>query len=134
MRHGHRHTHRRTLAPHTKPSRAVAQDLEGLQALFETMHVPVGTPALYCDNRAACHLTAGSSEWRTKALVDKIMGVKSLIQYATMCEFMLVPTEEEEIEAEDELEAMIDALGQADFEEEELVLFRDEDILGVLKE
>ena len=28
---------------------------------------------------------------------EKLKGVKSLIQYATMCEYMLVPTEEEEI-------------------------------------
>ena len=27
---------------------------------------------------------------------EKLKGVKSLIQYATMCEYMLVPTEEEE--------------------------------------
>ena len=27
--------------------------------------------------------------------VEKLKGVKSLIQYATMCEYMLVPTEEE---------------------------------------
>ena len=26
---------------------------------------------------------------------EKLKGVKSLIQYATMCEYMLVPTEEE---------------------------------------
>ena len=34
---------------------------------------------LYCDNRAAVHLSSGSSEWRTKALVNRILGVKSLI-------------------------------------------------------
>ena len=28
---------------------------------------------------------------------EKLKGVKSLIQYATMCEYMLVPTEEEDI-------------------------------------
>ena len=27
--------------------------------------------------------------------IQKLKGVKSLIQYATMCEYMLVPTEEE---------------------------------------
>ena len=27
--------------------------------------------------------------------MEKLKGVKSLIQYATMCEYMLVPTEEE---------------------------------------
>ena len=31
--------------------------------------------------------------------MEKLKGVKSLIQYATMCEYMLVPTEEEEIVA-----------------------------------
>ena len=29
--------------------------------------------------------------------VEKLKGVKSLIQYATMCEYMLVPTEEEKL-------------------------------------
>ena len=28
---------------------------------------------------------------------EKLKGVKSLIQYATMCEYMLVPTEEAEL-------------------------------------
>ena len=28
---------------------------------------------------------------------EKLKGVKSLIQYATMCEYMLVPTEEERV-------------------------------------
>ena len=30
--------------------------------------------------------------------VKKLEGVKSLIQWATMCKYMLIPTEEEEIE------------------------------------
>ena len=30
---------------------------------------------------------------------EKMKGVRSLIRYATMCEYMLVPTEEEEVEA-----------------------------------
>ena len=29
--------------------------------------------------------------------VKKLQGVKSLIQWATMCKYMLIPTEEEEI-------------------------------------
>ena len=33
---------------------------------------------LYSDNRAAPHLTAGTSEWRTKALVNRVMGAKPL--------------------------------------------------------
>ena len=56
-----------------------AQYLEGLKALFETMHVKLGIPALFCDNRAAVHLTASAGEWRTKALVNRILGVRSLI-------------------------------------------------------
>ena len=32
--------------------------------------------------------------------VKKLEGVKSLIQWATMCQYMLVPTEEEEIETD----------------------------------
>ena len=57
-----------------------SQYLEGIMCLFHSMRVTVFVPTLWCDNRAACHLTAGSSEWRTKALVNKIMGVKSLIE------------------------------------------------------
>ena len=30
--------------------------------------------------------------------MKKLEGVKSLIQWATMCQYMLVPTEEEEID------------------------------------
>ena len=57
-----------------------SQFLEGVACLLHTMRLSIGVPSLYCDNRAAVHLTAGSSEWRTKALVNKIMGVKSLIE------------------------------------------------------
>ena len=57
-----------------------SQYLEGVACLLHTMRLSIGVPSLYCDNRAAVHLTAGSSEWRTKALVNKIMGVKSLIE------------------------------------------------------
>ena len=57
-----------------------AQFLEGVQCLFIDMRVETGIPALYCDNRAAVHLSSGSSEWRTKALVNRILGVKSLIE------------------------------------------------------
>ena len=56
------------------------QYLEGVACLLHSMRLAIGVPALYCDNRAAVHLTAGSSEWRTKALVNKIMGVKSLTE------------------------------------------------------
>ena len=57
-----------------------AQHLEGIEALFIDLKLPVGKPMLYCDNRAAVHLSAGSSEWRTKALVNRILGVRSLIE------------------------------------------------------
>ena len=43
------------------------------------MHVSLEKPILYCDNRAAVHLSAGSSEWRTKALANRVCGVRSLI-------------------------------------------------------
>ena len=55
------------------------QFLEGVQCLFIDMRVETGKPVLYCDNRAAVHLSSGSSEWRTQALVNRILGVKSLI-------------------------------------------------------
>ena len=57
-----------------------SQYLEGIECLFIDMKIVVGTPWLYCDNRAAVHLSAGSSEWRTKALVNRILGVRSLIE------------------------------------------------------
>ena len=57
-----------------------SQYLEGITCLFHDMRIPVSVPTLWCDNRAACHLTAGSSEWRTKALANKVLGVKPLIE------------------------------------------------------
>ena len=54
--------------------------MEGTECLFVDLKLVVGTPWLYCDNRAAVHLSAGSSEWRTKALVNRILGVRSLIE------------------------------------------------------
>ena len=57
-----------------------SQFLEGIDCLFVDLKIDVGTPWLYCDNRAAVHLSAGSSEWRTKALVNRILGVRSLIE------------------------------------------------------
>ena len=56
-----------------------SQYLEGVACLLHAMRLAIGAPALYCDNRVAAHLAAGPSEWRTKALVNKITGVKSLI-------------------------------------------------------
>ena len=55
-----------------------SQVLEGIACLFHTMGVPIAKPLLYCDNRAAAHLSHGSNEWRTKALTNKILGVRSL--------------------------------------------------------
>ena len=72
-----------------------AQFLEGVQCLFIDMRVMTGTPALYCDNRAAVHLSSGSSEWRTKALVNRILGVKSLIELGQMV-VLFKPTNEME--------------------------------------
>ena len=78
-----------TKQPHVPRSTAEAectamayasQTLEGIACLFHSMRVVIGLPTLYCDNRAAVHLPTGSSEWRTKALVNRIMGVRSLIQ------------------------------------------------------
>ena len=57
-----------------------SQHLEGIECLYVDLKILVGTPTLYCDNRAAAHLSAGSSEWRTKALVNRILGVRSLIE------------------------------------------------------
>ena len=55
------------------------------------MQLSIGAPSLYCDNRAAARLTAGSSEWWTKALVNKITGVKSLIELG-LASVAFVPT------------------------------------------
>ena len=57
-----------------------AQFVEGLTAMFHDMRIHVGIPKLYCDNRAAVHLSAGSGEWRTKALVNRVLGVRSLVE------------------------------------------------------
>ena len=58
----------------------ISQLVEGTQCLFIDMRVHTGMPMLYCDNRAAVHLSSGSSEWRTKALVKKIVGVRCRIE------------------------------------------------------
>ena len=57
-----------------------AQFLEGIEALYHSMRAPLQRPVLYCDNRAAVHLSTGSNEWRTKALVDRVLGVKARIE------------------------------------------------------
>ena len=57
-----------------------AQYLEGIEAFYHSMFVPLEVPIVYCDNRAAGHLVSGSNEWRTKALVNRVLGVKSLVE------------------------------------------------------
>ena len=71
---------RSTAEPECTAMAYASQHLEGVECLFIDTKVQVGTPMLYCDNRAAVHLSAGSSEWRTKALVNRIRGVRSLIE------------------------------------------------------
>ena len=56
------------------------QYLEGIEALYLSMGVPLNRPELFCDNKAACHLSEGSQEWRTKALVNRILGLHTLVQ------------------------------------------------------
>ena len=57
-----------------------AQMVKGLACLFHSMGVDIGKPVLFCDNRAAVRLSSGSTEWRTKALANRIMGAKSMIE------------------------------------------------------
>ena len=57
-----------------------AQYVEGLKALFEDLGIALDTPILWCDNRAAVHLTSSPGEWRTKALVNRVLGVRSLVE------------------------------------------------------
>ena len=56
------------------------QYLEGIEALYLSMGVPLNRPELFCDNKAACHLTEGSQAWRTQALVKRILGLHNLVQ------------------------------------------------------
>ena len=57
-----------------------SQYLEGIFCLFVDMRIPTGVPVLWCDNRAAAHLTPSPCECRTKALVDRVIGVRSLVE------------------------------------------------------
>ena len=61
-----------------------AQYLDGIMALYESMHAHIGRPTLYCDNRAAVQLAGGPGEWRTQALVNRVMGVQSLINIGVL--------------------------------------------------
>ena len=70
-----------------------SQMLEGVACLFHTMGVRIEKPLLYCDNRAAVHLSTGSNEWRTKALTNRILGVRSLVELGFI-ELQFMPTAE----------------------------------------
>ena len=74
-----------------------SQFVEGVNCLFIDMRVNTGKPMLYCDNRAAVHLSSGSSEWRTRALVNKILGVRCRIEAG---EFLLTFKPTTELEAD----------------------------------
>ena len=69
-----------------------AQYLEGMCALYQSMHIFIGRPALYCDTRAAGLLAAGSGEWRTKALVNRVIVVQPLIHLGALT-VSFVPTD-----------------------------------------
>ena len=75
-----------------------SQFLEGIACLYHTMGVPITKPVLYCDNRAAVHLSTGSSEWRTKALVNRILGVRSLIELGYL-DLVFMPTNDMQADA-----------------------------------
>ena len=61
-----------------------AQYVEGRTALFEDIGVALNTPILWCDNRAAVHLTSSPGEGRTKALVNRALGVRSLVEFKVL--------------------------------------------------
>ena len=61
-----------------------AQCVERLMALFEDSCVSLDTSILWCDNRATVHLTSSPGEWRTKALVNRVMGVRSLVELCVL--------------------------------------------------
>ena len=56
------------------------QFMEGIESLYLSMGIDLNTPVLYCDNRAACYLTQGTGEWRTKALINRILGLTRLAE------------------------------------------------------
>ena len=56
------------------------QTLEGVMGLYESMGIQLKRPTLFCDNRAACCLTTGSNGWRTKTLVNTVLGLRSLVK------------------------------------------------------
>ena len=56
------------------------QTLEGVMGLYESMGIQLKRPTLFCDNSAAVCITQGSNDWRTKALVNKGLGLRSLVE------------------------------------------------------
>ena len=48
--------------------------------LYESMGIQLKRPTLFCDSRAAVCITQGSNDWRTKALVNKVLGLRSLVE------------------------------------------------------
>ena len=54
--------------------------METAQCLYESMGAPLHEPILVCDNRAARYLTAGSTDWRTKGVVNRVLGLRSLVE------------------------------------------------------
>ena len=60
------------------------QTLEGVNSLYETMGIQLKRPTLWCDNRAAVCLTTGSNDWRTKSLVNKVLGLWSLVELGVL--------------------------------------------------
>ena len=44
------------------------------------MGAPLGTPVLFCDSRVVGRLLSGGNEWRAKALVNRAMGARNLIE------------------------------------------------------
>ena len=69
------------------------QYFQGIEALFNSMTVPLHKPILFCDNRAACYISAGAGEWRTKALTNRVLGLRSLVELG-MLEISFKPTGE----------------------------------------
>ena len=57
---------------------------EGIDQLYHSMGVKLHKPILFCDNRAACCLTTGSNDWRTKALANRILGLRSLVELGSL--------------------------------------------------
>ena len=57
---------------------------EGIEQLYHSMGVKLRRPILFCDNNAAVCLVSGSNDWRTKALVNRIAGIRSLVELGAL--------------------------------------------------